>query len=142
MSASLGVDPEAVLAHLPLTDKQADLLHYLRGAPRGDAERHFSARLRNQLVAYGYAEPDENGHLVPTNTGLVAIKVSDDHRWSSHRRHLGGSPVAGGGQRWGLGARCRCRFNFKTNNSGALGRKDLAAQHAQHVRDYFLGEST
>jgi hypothetical protein len=120
---------------LPLSDNQRDLLEDVaRGAEPGKtwaSSQLIQRATKLGLIVWTY----ETGTQL-TELGKIALEISQAHGYSLNKKLLGGSPIAGGGNRYGVSIRCRCGWKRSTNEGARNGgQTEMRQAHAQHVQE-------
>lgn len=117
--------------------------HTRQGRVFGGADTYPASVLERVLDLGLVTLGDEtvSGHrLVVTAAGWAALELHGQgdprHALTLQRVTLGGSPIAGGGQRYGVVGRCSCGGRLKSNESGARGRDIVRRAHGEHVTAY------
>jgi hypothetical protein len=116
----------------PLTELRSTLLESL-ASPHHDIE-WSSGPARRWLESQGYAEyvgGAGSGYAL-TTLGKIAHEIDRVHTYGFSSKLLGGSPIKGGGNRYGTRVRCRCGWREETNEGGAKGKRELRASLKAH----------
>jgi hypothetical protein len=117
------------IVFVPLTDLRRGVLGLIgqREFPRGKYPGVVSWGRR-----FGFIRPDL---LRLTPFGEIALQLDEAHQPHIHRRQLGMTPVRPQRPVYGVSLRCRCGFNWKTNEGGAEGRKEARAAFSAHYAE-------
>lgn len=105
------------VAFLPLTELRQALLESLHA---GSDTSWASRIVRTWASREGYLNPDGDGLSA---LGEVAWALAQAHQLSTRKRLLGTTPIAPQRPVYGVTARCRCRWEWKTNEGGQKGQR-------------------